>query len=281
MPSPQEFAALARSSPWRWSNLRFTMCWSGMPHQHRPFRAYLRRPDALRVENMDGTVRQIVRDLPGAGWAANAPQPTFRADGLVAARPPGSMYDYDAPMYQNYFFVAALDPRELADGQREFPDGQREFPDGDGTPASAGALHEGGVIRDVTEVRIGGRAAWQATVTPSAHYEPRCGCCSLMRDRETDLLEWAGDPADVLLAEYPTAYRVRLDVGTAVCTLTEALDGTVRGQGHEILIEAVDEEMPDELFVEPAPQTPRPTDGPAEPAPWPGGAGGAEPLRRY
>ena len=47
---------------------------------------------------------------------------------------------------------------------------------------------------------------------------------------------------------YPSATRVRVDVGTGVCVLAEALDGTWAGAGHEIVVEAVDEPMADALF---------------------------------
>ena len=69
----------------------------------------------------------------------------------------------------------------------------------------------------------------------------------------TSILIWAGraavPPMDAMLAAYPEAYLVRLDVQTAVCVLTSAPDG--RAPGHDLRIEAVDEPMDDALFVEP------------------------------
>jgi hypothetical protein len=100
----------------------------------------------------------------------------------------------------------------------------------------------------VVPVDHGGRPAWEAVVRTTPHYEPRCGCCSLLRDRRIDELEWGGENQ---LAEYPDAYRVRLDVGTGVCVLTEAIGGSNPGAGHDLRIEAVDDPMADELFVEP------------------------------
>jgi hypothetical protein len=61
-PSADTFVALARSSPWRWSTLRFTVRWPG--DRTAPLRAWLRRPDVLRVETEDGELRQIVRERP-------------------------------------------------------------------------------------------------------------------------------------------------------------------------------------------------------------------------
>ena len=51
-----------------------------------------------------------------------------------------------------------------------------------------------------------------------------------------------------MLADYPDAFRVRLDVGTGVCVRTEQIGGLTPGAGHDVRIEAVDEPMPDDLF---------------------------------
>jgi hypothetical protein len=247
-PSAEDFRALARSSPWRWTTLRFTVRWSLDLHGQQSLRAWLRRPDRLRVETDAGALVQIVRadrqgiaqfttdggrpvDMP---WAADpgAPVPKLRPDGLVAQRPPSWALSVDDPMYQNYFWVAMLDPVELADGLQE--ERTVDVPGLD--------------VAEVVAVEHGGRPAWEAVVRTTPDYEPRCGCCSLLRDRRIDELEWDGRNQ---LAEYPEAYRVRLDVGTGVCVRTEALGGSVAGQGHDLRIEAVDEPMADELFVEP------------------------------
>ena len=247
-PSADDFRALARSSPWRWSTLRFTVRWSFDPHRTQPLRAWLRRPDRLRVETVDGGLVQVVReerqrisqlttdggrtvDMP---WATDrgAPVPELRADGLVARRPSSWELSPDDPMYQSYFWVAMLDPVELADGRD----------DEDGTEGP------GLDVDRVSAVAHAGRPAWEAVVRTTPRYQPRCGCCSLLRDRRIDQLEWDGRNQ---LAEYPDAYRVRLDVGTGVCVRTEAVGGSVTGQGHDLLIEAVDEPMADELFVLP------------------------------
>jgi hypothetical protein len=233
VPDADDFRALARSSPWLWSTLTFTY------RGHRssePVRAWLRRPDAVRVERLDGTLVQVVRERGGAA----APVPALRADGLVAG--PREYLDRDGdPMFENYFFVALLDPVELADGQ------DREV----GGPARPPLE-----IGEVRQVEHGGRPAWEAVVATTDAYEPRCGCCSLLRDAEIDRLEWE-DAAERFAGErYPSATRVRLDVGTGVCVLTEVLDGSWAGTGHQVLIEAVDEPMDDALFVDPRPPLP-------------------------
>ena len=246
-PSADDFVALARSSPWRWSTLRFT---EGRvrPDARAGLRAWLRRPDALRVETIGGALVQVVRERrPQVGvlsisggrsehvpWPGDlgAPEPTVRPDGLVAVRPSTRELSYDAPMYQDYFWVAMLDPVELAEGL-----------DHD-TGESAGPPL---LVDDLAEVDHGGRPAWEAVVRPTGVYEPRCACCPLLRTREIDILEYGGP----MLDEYPEAFRVRLDVGTGVCVLTKEIGGLTSGAGHEVRIEAVDEPMDDELFRDP------------------------------
>jgi hypothetical protein len=246
-PTADDFRALARSSPWRWSTLRFTVRWSLEAHGTEELRAWLRRPDRLRVETLGGALLQVVRDerrqaarlSTGGGrtvdmpWVTDggAPAPELRPDGLVARRPASWQLSVDDPMYQNYFWVAMLDPVELADGLDE-----ERRPDVPGLDV--------GPVRAVDHA---GRPAWEALLRTTPEYEPRCGCCSLLRDRRVDELEWG----EAMLDDYPEAYRVRLDAGTGVCVRTEALGGSVAGQGHDLRIEAVDEPMDDALFVEP------------------------------
>ena len=99
----------------------------------------------------------------------------------------------------------------------------------------------------MTEVEHADRPSCEAVVRTTPAYEPRCGCCPLLRSREVDLAEYADHP-EALLASYPEAFRVRLDVGTGVCVLTEQIGGPTPGWGHDLRIEAVDEPIADELF---------------------------------
>ena len=244
VPDAGSFAALARSSPWRWSTLRFTLrrgVGGGGPDS---VRAWLRRPDVVRVETLDGVLLQVVRESPqraavltsDGGYPAMLPRPSGadgpvrRPDGLVAERARG--FSYDAPMYQDYRWVAMLDPAELADGL-DHDSGELAWP----------AL----VVDTLTEVEHAGRPAWEAVVRTTPDYEPRCGCCPLLRTRAIDLLEYRDHPEHILPV-YPDAHRVRLDVGTGVCVFTEEIGGLTPGKGHDLRIEAVDEPMPDDLF---------------------------------
>ena len=246
-PSPEDFRALARSSPWRWSTLRFTARWAGPWVPSVPVRAWLRRPDRLRVETPAGELIDVVRDdsapaatvltaaggVPGPLPAAGTTAPRFRPDGLVGWRPPIRELSADDPMYQSYSWVAMLDPLELADG-----DADREGP--------------GVVVGEVSEGEHGGRPVWQAILSTTPAYEPRCSCCPLLPSADAaalDPIQATAGGADGYA--HGTEFLVRLDVGTGVCVLIEQLDGTDLGRGHELRIEAVDEPMADDLFRRP------------------------------
>ena len=93
-------------------------------------RAWVARPDALRVERLEGALLvadnepprpgsrallttgggQVLPDPPPAADTA----PVYDEDGLVAERP--REVRYDDPMFQSYHWVAMLDPVEQADG---------------------------------------------------------------------------------------------------------------------------------------------------------------------
>lgn len=253
-PTPERFRALARSSPWRWSTLQFTLAFRGR-RQWDPVRAWLRRYDALRIENLDGVLLHVVHQAPATTVSVtdgvesvflkarpNEVPPTYDADGLVAHRPGRRAVEYDDPMWQTYHWVAMLDPVELTDGR-------------DG---AAGA-----VIQDVREVHHHGRRAWEAIATPTDAYDPRCSCCPLMLSEVSDALEaQAGGPTVRTFDpafDFAPAHRLRLDVETGVLVYGEQIGGTRSGESHEVVIEAVDEPMPDELFpVSPHGQPPSP-----------------------
>ena len=160
-PSTDDFRALARSSPWRWSTLRFTVRWAGPWVPSEPVRAWLRRPDRLRVETLDGALVQVVRDGSGPATAV-----LTAYDGVPAAgpEPAATAPRADDPMFQNYTWVAMLDPVELADGD----------PERDGAAV---------VIGDVSVVDHGGRPTWQAIASTGPAYDPRCSCCRCCRRR--------------------------------------------------------------------------------------------------
>lgn len=244
------FAALARSSPWRWRTLRFTAHWRG--RDLAPVRAWIRRPDGLRVETIDGeliiaTVEaskqgvllpdgRIREERPITPLDPGAPQPELRPDGLVARRPDAGWLHYDDPMYLDYTWVAMLDPAEFADGMDEI---------GDRAPDPV-------LVSGLAAIDHHGRPAWQADLRPIPSYNPRCGCCPLLCSQVSEDAEAAaGGPTrrehDPDL-RYADAHRVRLDVATGVCVYTEEIGGSYAGSGHDLRIEAVDEAMDPALF---------------------------------
>jgi hypothetical protein len=238
--SPERFRALARSSPWRWSTLRYVHHELPEGRGQDPIRVWLRRLKLARIEHLDGSLRGIRRDHPltvaalsRRGRATPVPVPgpdevevDLDDDGLVRQRPGPAGVDADAPMIGNYYHVALLDPVELADGYDDGP---------------------GAHIEQLREVDHHSRPAWEAVLRPTATYIPRCQCCSLLlgiEPLEGGLDLRSVDPDFV----FPDAHLVRLDVQTGVCVTNEHIGGTRAGWGHDITIEAVDIPMDDDLF---------------------------------
>lgn len=256
MSEQERFRRLARSSPWLWSSVRLRFD----DGESDPVRAWIRRPDALRVEDLSGRLLAahpgrpspdnvsvfLVADADGVvgetpapptplWWTdPRAPRPPLDAEGLVAdpERLPIALV-IDDPMWQNYRWVAMLAPRELAD-------------DDDGGPAVEIDSVETGVRH--------GRATIWATVRPRDGYDPRCSCCPLLPSRPAALAQGYPDPD----GPFASAHRVALDVATGICVSTRELGGPTPDRGFEVVIEAVDEVFPDELFVSfPTSSTPR------------------------
>lgn len=200
-PGPDDFRALALSSPWRFGTLHFTHRAEG----EDPVEAWLRRPGHLEVltrgERHEETGVPYTRSAlylpepplaPGAGaepglaprtevgetvpFPRVTPQsvePVRRPDGLVAVRPDAIEIEYDDPMWQNYRWVAMLDPVELSHGV------------------------------EVSEVQVRerfGRATWTASVRALREssegagdgYDPRCSCCPLLFGEVSQELEFGG-----------------------------------------------------------------------------------------
>lgn len=183
------------------------------------------QPPATRSSFTDGVETLLLQARP------HQIDPTVDEDGLVAHRPGRQAVAYDDPMWRSYHWVAMLDPVELADGSEGVP---------------------GAVIQRVAEVDHHGRRAWEAIATPTEAYDPRCSCCPLMPSEVSDALEaQAGGPAvrtfdpDFI---FPSAHRLRLDVDTGVLVYSEQLGGTQAGESHDVVIEAVDEMMPESFF---------------------------------
>lgn len=244
-PTPERFRALVRSSPWRWSTLRYVRKRDQAGRQDAPRRVFIRRPKLARVERLDGILLRVHREplrtvtpLSRRGDAPSIVLPIaadveveLDDDGLVRWRPGRFELDADAPMVGNYYDVAMLDPVELADGGEDAP---------------------GAIVEDVRVVDHHGRQAWEAVLVPTPSYDPLCPCCALLLSEELEdcgLALREQDPSFV----YPDAHRARIDVATGVCVFNEQIGGTRDGSGHDIRVEAVDAPMSDELFPQPPP----------------------------
>ncbi len=240
------FRGLARSSPWRWRALTFDLHRRPLHGPAHTVHASVVRGVGLEVRLADGehhedlalrssvavtgsgTGGSGVRVLPFA-WELPV---EVDADGFVVRRPARTS---DDPMWQDYQWVAMLDPVELADGSPRDPAAV--------TSPEAGHPPALDVHRLDASVRHG-RETWWAQVSPRADYSPRCSCCPLLFGMVSDELDaLAGGPSardrcpDLVFA---TAYLVALDVETGVCVHVEHLDGDHVGRGFSLDVLGVD-----------------------------------------
>lgn len=226
----ERFRCLCRSSPWRWQSLRFEYhaLPSGSEGQDASatagLRAWARRPNALRVESLDGLLLYSTKDINDSkddfyvsatrrSWLL-PPQlvhTVYTDEGLVRRRPEAA---YGEPVFGNGRWSSMLDPVELAG----------PAPVSFETPYANVAE-----LLSVDEAEHEGRRVLEAVLSPNQGYRPYD----------------AGHP---LLA--PGRTLVRLDRETAVCVYSLALDGPAAGAGHSLAILGVDEYMLDDLFVE-------------------------------
>jgi hypothetical protein len=220
------FRALARSSPWRWSTLHLRRRHEG----GEDVEAWIRRPDWMLVreagreyvQRAGGRTVGIISASPegGAAWTetlvwGGGLTPTYRTDGLVAARPQGRV-DYDDPMHQDYQWVAMLDPVELATGVE---------------------------LAEVRAEARAGRETWWARARAVDGYDPRCSCCPLLWSAVSDELEY-GEDRTPYSTDYPRGYEVALDVGTGIVVALRA-DGGRAGLGFEVDVLDVDADLTD------------------------------------
>ncbi|TKV28372.1 hypothetical protein FDK12_06790 [Arthrobacter sp. NamB2] len=224
--SEESFRSLCRSSPWRWETLRFTITWRAPSAEGidtpAPLKAWVRRPAALRVEAADGTLlhsttgNETSRDAlyvsaTRKSWllAPRLVTPVYDDAGLVRRRPEAA---YGEVVFGDPRWSSMLDPVELA---------------GSSPVAMAYPGANRVEVLDLAEETFAGRPVLAATVTRNASYEPAA-------------------PGRPLVGEGHT--RVLIDVGTAVCVSTTALDGPSQGAGHDLHLLGVDEYLTDDYF---------------------------------
>ena len=233
-PSPDRFRALARSGPWRWRTLHL----SRADARGGEVEAWVSRPGRMRVVAPDGTVHVTVdppRRVSVIGLADRAARdvvctpacdvPVVRdADGFVGDRPTGLLDD--DPMWRDYTWVAMLDPVELATGTR---------------------------IDELAVTTRHGRRTWWARMAAADDYEPRCGCCPLLRGAVSEAPGvssagpgWTRTHPDVT---HPGSWLVGLDLETAVVVSCHPLAGGRDDLGFEVTLHEVDAPVEDALFT--------------------------------
>lgn len=243
-PTEDAWRALARSSPWRWRSAELTVRRRRVGCPETTVHAWLRKPGDVRIEadhevGPDGGRVFTARDQ-GQGPQPQDRPATFRADGLVATREPVLAGDDHGLYYEDYGWLAILDPLELADGARWEDEG-----------ATGPLAVPGTTLTDLVSAARAGRETWWATAAPTADYEPRCGCCALLYGEIAERGEY-GDSAprrDDPAFAYTTRWLVGLDAASGICVSLEFLDGSMRGLGHEVEIHALDEPYPDRIFA--------------------------------
>ena len=199
----------------------------------------------VRVEDVDGRVLAAEWQIPTfrQGFGEESPEPERRSDGLVVRRPdsPHDPYRYDDPMFQSYHWVAMLHPFELADGVELDEDGALAGPSWfpDLSPIEA--------LTGPKEVDHHGRAALEVEVATTDHYASRCPCCPLLDGAQASRrLSAAGWPQE--LNGEPEVLRLRLDTQTGVLVQLIELGGRTAVGNWFAIIEAVDHDVPRELF---------------------------------
>ena len=264
METVEAFRRLARSSPWLWRTMRITHEDGEGP----PVRAWIRRPDSLRVETLGGEVLEArPGDSAPAGSAvlmvgAQGSMPESYTDATLRDAAETALTDPDHPGTGVRWWTDPLvePPARDADGLVIDPIGwqdsvavddamwtnyrwvamlnPRELADGvDGSPAVAVDQLSAG-IRD-------GRPTLFATVRPLTGYDPRCGCCPLLPSLQSQVADGVVNSR----GPFADAHRVAVDLATGVCVAAHEIGGPRDGAGFEVHIEAVDEEYGDDLFA--------------------------------
>lgn len=187
-------------------------------------KCWVRRPGALRAETMDGVLLASTTAINATKdslfisgnrkpWLLppSLVNPVRDEDGFVVRRPEAL---YGEPALGSGRFAAALDPVELA-GERPVP---LESP-----------FANVAEVSDIAELMHHGRPVLEAILTPNSSYVPHFPDAPLL---------------------FPGRTAVRIDLQTAVCVASQALDGDAAGSGHWIEILGVNEYMLDDLFEE-------------------------------
>ncbi|MDJ0396546.1 hypothetical protein QMK17_24910 [Rhodococcus sp. G-MC3] len=173
------------------------------------------------MQYSDGISRQ-----PEARWASDV-TPMFDGYGLVSALPSVAdswLVDWDDPFYQDYRWIAMLNPIELTRSPHDH--------------SSTTTVTE---LSDVQVVEHHGRPAWQVIARTTDEYDARCECCPLL----SGYFDYAADhwvPGPPVTA--------RLDAQTGICVyIGPATETSTKDCDLDLTILAVDAQLVDSLFV--------------------------------
>ncbi len=248
LPDADQWRALARSSPWLWHSLHAEI---HLPQPDpaapaAPLEVWLRKPGDVRVEGRRELAPGSTTYRAAGQHRGRQPQddePLWRPDGLVAARAPRHLVEDDHGLYfHNYYWIALLDPVELADGVAPDHPGETTVP-------VAGVEVSGLAVTERHD-----RETWWAQVSPTPAYDPRCSCCPLLDAEDLAREEWGDARVDAMQADgrvYARTWLVGLDRQSGICVSVAALDGSdppAGSGGHSMRILGVDETMPGALF---------------------------------
>jgi hypothetical protein len=243
-PTPDRFRGLARSSPWRWRALAFDVHRRPLHGPEHTVLATVERGVGLEVRLADGERHRDAAMRSPAVWFECGTEQGIRglpfawelpvevdADGFVVHR---TVRTSDDPMWQDYQWVAMLDPVELADGVPRHP-GAGSGPEVAPPPAL--------VVHRLDAAVRHGRETWWAEVSPREGYTPRCSCCPLLFGRVSEAHDRDGGGPTMRARPvgfaYATSYLVALDVETGVCMHVEHLGGDHAGRGFSVDIRSV------------------------------------------
>jgi hypothetical protein len=226
VPTPDDFQALARSSPWRFRALHFRH-----RDRDRTVEAWLHRPGRLLVRHPERG-DTVETGVPySRGWVSmgegkvsrpvpvhpHDAVPQLCPDGLVARRPDDPAIEWDDPIYGSYQWVAMLDPVELSHHVS---------------------------VSEVRETERAGRPTWWAHVEAAPGYEPRCGCCALLWSEISEVDEQVVGAPTVRATDpdvtYPDGYEIGLDLETGVVVSLRPVGGDHAHLWFEVDVVAVD-----------------------------------------
>lgn len=274
-PTLEDWRALARSGPWRWSELTAVLTdhSTGVPGAHPMDRVRLhlvRGASLAHVETPGGAMLQVGDEPTGDRWAhredgrAELVSPASGWGGAPGAaerqgaarerdrRDRARLYELDHPPRRKDGLVATRGLLTVPDPPYwsnyfvtalldpvELADG-REPDEQHLNPTARPAGVE--LLGPVRVHERHGRLTWTAELLPTADYEPRCGCCALVTDHGVARDEYGKNAAARgwdAATPGPRRAVISLDVEAAAVTYLRIEGGPEHGRQVTLDIEHV------------------------------------------